>query len=514
MITRRGFLGISAASAGLALSGCGARSLPVRTTAFPHDRFTFDGLVSSLPVEHHYEAEVEGTIPAGIRGTLYRNGPGLFERGGMRKRSLLDGDGMIRSFRFHDRGVTFRNRFVQTRKYLDEGRAGEFIYATWSTQAPGGMFANLFMNGLMNQAGVTVFRRGDSLYAFDESTLPYELDPETLETRGITSLGFPEESSVYAAHAKIDSANGEWLHFGLEQGRQPSVQVTAISGEGRCRYQAVMPRRVYMHDWFVTGKYALFNLHPGEIELFGLLTGQNSLLESLRWRPEQGNILLLLDRTGAGKPLVLQTEAAWMWHSLNAYDDGDEVVADFAGYDTPDHLIGPDAPAIAIMQGRTSQVATTPATLRRYRIDTRKGTVRQEVISSEHDFEFPFVNQRLACRRHRYGYFTCGKELGLFPLGVGRCDTATGKTDAYMFGKGSYCTEPVFVPVPGRGYTCGDSEEPGWILTEVFESSRGTSSLAVLRADRIADGPLAMVRLRHHLPISFHGNWWGGDCAG
>jgi all-trans-8'-apo-beta-carotenal 15,15'-oxygenase len=38
---------------------------------------------------------VEGRIPEGLNGSLYRNGPGLFERGKSRKPHLLDGDGLV-----------------------------------------------------------------------------------------------------------------------------------------------------------------------------------------------------------------------------------------------------------------------------------------------------------------------------------------------------------------------------------------------------------------------------------
>jgi all-trans-8'-apo-beta-carotenal 15,15'-oxygenase len=37
-----------------------------------------------------------------LQGTLYRNGPGLFDRGGGRKRMLLDGDGMIQAYQFRN----------------------------------------------------------------------------------------------------------------------------------------------------------------------------------------------------------------------------------------------------------------------------------------------------------------------------------------------------------------------------------------------------------------------------
>ena len=100
---------------------------------------------------------------------------------------------MIQAFaiRGADGGVRFRNKFVRTKKFVDEQAAGRFLYATWCTQAPGGVLANLFGRSMANQAGVTVMVRSGRLYAFDETAQPYELDPETLETIGLSQLGLP-----------------------------------------------------------------------------------------------------------------------------------------------------------------------------------------------------------------------------------------------------------------------------------------------------------------------------------
>jgi carotenoid cleavage dioxygenase-like enzyme len=88
-------------------------------------RRTFFGLTESLPEEHDYDARIEGHIldqlhGNQLRGTLYRNGPGIFERNGHRLRCILDGDGMIQSFTFDGSAVRYCNRFVRTGKYQDE----------------------------------------------------------------------------------------------------------------------------------------------------------------------------------------------------------------------------------------------------------------------------------------------------------------------------------------------------------------------------------------------------------
>src|SRR5512142_3043014 len=120
MIRRREFLQLAgAAICTLTLPGC-ANSPPLQKDAIPDfggpDR-PWLGLATSLHEEHDYAGPVEGRLPAELRGTLYRNGPGLFDRGGLRKRTLLDGDGMVQSFCFHKEGVRYRNRFVRTPKF-------------------------------------------------------------------------------------------------------------------------------------------------------------------------------------------------------------------------------------------------------------------------------------------------------------------------------------------------------------------------------------------------------------
>ena len=72
--------------------------------------------------------DVEGRIPAAIRGTLFRNGPGRFERGDQHYNHMLDGDGYVCSFSFaRDGRVRFKSRFVRTR-YMREVGLNTIVY--------------------------------------------------------------------------------------------------------------------------------------------------------------------------------------------------------------------------------------------------------------------------------------------------------------------------------------------------------------------------------------------------
>lgn len=88
---------------------------------------------------------VRGSIPPDLAGTLYRNGPGQFERAGQWVHHPFDGDGMITAFRFEAGQVVLTNRFVRTEAYEAEQAAGRFLYrGVFGTQKPGGPLANLF----------------------------------------------------------------------------------------------------------------------------------------------------------------------------------------------------------------------------------------------------------------------------------------------------------------------------------------------------------------------------------
>lgn len=72
-------------------------------------------------------ATLEGRLPDGLQGTLYRNGPALFERGGQRYTHWFDGDGLVQSWRITPKGIEHRARMVGTSKYRREQQAGRFL---------------------------------------------------------------------------------------------------------------------------------------------------------------------------------------------------------------------------------------------------------------------------------------------------------------------------------------------------------------------------------------------------
>ena len=168
--------------------------------------FQFEATPASYEV-----SGISGRIPEWLRGSYYINGPTRFERGGRQYKHWLDGDGMVCRLHFGPEAVTFTNRWVESVKRRDEEAAGEFLYRGFGTSFQGDrLHRNVMLEGPVN---VAAYRFAGTLLAFGEQTLPYELDPVTLETRGLYDFhGRLNEVTPFAAHAKMD---GHLMNFGV-----------------------------------------------------------------------------------------------------------------------------------------------------------------------------------------------------------------------------------------------------------------------------------------------------------
>ena len=470
------------------------------------DEATLPCMVRSLPREYSYTAEVVGRIPEALRGTLYRNGPGIFERDGFRKRCLLDGDGMVQAFRIDDAGVHYQNRFVTTPKYLEEEAAGRFRYQSWTTVAPGGALANLGVGDFLGSAGVNAVAWGGGLWALEDASYPYRLDPDSLDTLGEDRFGV--DGGIFNAHPKMDLTRRQWIHTGLGV-TSKALHLTIVDEQGRLvrhrRYE--IERGGYVHDCLVTQRYVIVIMSPIGFSPMGFLLGRNSAAGSFHWKADQPNHVYVIERDGDGF-VRIDAPSLWSWHSLNAFDRGGEIVADFVGYDEPDHFIGDDPFFWAVMEGRFAP-ARHLGKVRRHIIDPKAKTVHEEIVHDSRSSEYPVVNPQHQCGPYRYAYLAAAESLdhGLFHDRVMRIDMRDGSTVEHVLGGRRFCGESVFVPKPGFEYVADAREEPGWLLTLVYDMDADRSELDIFDAEGLANGPIARVPLRHHTPFSFHGSW-------
>lgn len=502
-MTRRNFTIGAGALVGTGLMGKSADAKVPARNIKTVPKGTIIGLVTSIEQEYDYEPKIEGKIPKGLQGSLYRNGPALFERDGVRKKVAIDGDGMIQAYHFGENKVKYISKFVQTKRYKEEQALGKYKYSSWSLVV-GGMLDNLLGANMESNAGVTVWNKNNRLFAFDESTYPYELDEKTLDTLGETKLGVKDKTILYAAHAKTDPRNGDWAHFGLEYGSTQKLHITVFDKNIKLKTHSTidMPTTLYIHDWFLSANYFIFHLHPNELQSFGFLTGQNSLIESMHFKKDKPSIWMAVPRDGKSKPIFAESEARWMWHSINAYEMGDEIVMDFIGHKTPNHFLGDDSFL------RQTMLTDNPIN-KGYdhgNIMQAKFNIKSKKINltttMKGDHEFPMVSEAKTSKEYKYAYYV-GRDTGHnFFNSIKKMNLKNETEKSFSFEKGVYVTEPIFAKDPE-----GKKEDSGWILTLGYDGNTKKSFLAIFNAQNIDSGPLAKIHHHHHIPLTFHGSW-------
>lgn len=513
--------GLSAGIAPFATPASIARSLPLlmsgcatandAVSVYPklanNNPLGFLGLLQN-GVEADYEAVVDGRLPAGLSGTFYRNGPGIYTRPNGRKGSLADGDGMIRRYRFNQGKVAYRSRLVKTDKLREEQAANKFVYGTWTSPVPAD---GKRTQGSPNQAGVTTVIRNGKLYAHDEVNPPWVLDPSTLESISTDNLGIPDPSGL-KAHFRVDAKTNEWILFdSVFSPTAPTHSAYIVSADGKSttsRTISVGPNvpLSYMHDFFVTSSSVLMFLHPAFPDFAKLRQGV-PFGQSLTWKSTDPTKIAILSRKGDVEPIVVEADSRWMWHSANAYDRGNEIIADYVGYEKPDHFIeidGKEPAWFAYMKGRTGSY-TYPGKLRRLIINKQTKAVREEILDSGNN-EFPIVDKRVHCHEHRDIYFIQAPKDALWWSKIASFDTKTGASDGYDFGPGYYLNEPSFAADKTQPVNLAGRDN-GWVLVPVYELATGVSSLAVFQANALSSGPIASVRLKNPDPFAFHGFW-------
>jgi all-trans-8'-apo-beta-carotenal 15,15'-oxygenase len=453
------------------------------------------GVSEPLPLEHDYPLrECGGALPEQLRGTLYRNGPGRWEDYRHRPlRHLFDGDGMVSRFSITDEGVRYRNRFVRTRHYRGKGGTRHL-----GTPAPGGWLANMLAPTPPNLANTNVVMHASKLLALWEGGPPHELDPTTLQTLGPRRFGGKLRwIGTYSAHPGVCPRTGEMYNFGVELCPYPHLRIYATSASGKLRHERSvrLPYTAMVHDFAITKSRLVFFISPLVVDLLPVVLGHKTIGEALRYRPEKGSLVILVDRN-ANRTRIIETEPELHFHLSNAYNHGGDVVIDAITYAEGNNLV------TAISDFRTRSLHEAPSAFTRFTI-TPKGRVKRELISDT-VCEFPRHHPGYEGLAHRFSYIASRHRLSTLYDGITKIDLQNQSEHTYRAGEpgNSYC-EPVFAPRPG-----GAGEDDGWILTVEYQAAVDRSRLVVFDARDLTAGPCYTAALDHHLPQGFHGNFY------
>jgi all-trans-8'-apo-beta-carotenal 15,15'-oxygenase len=275
---------------------------------------------ATVPDESTYEIRrIEGTIPAGLSGTTYWNGPARFGIGPGRARHWLDGDGMVTALHMQAGAIRFTNKFVRTRKWNEETSAGRPVFRCFATAFRGDRLLRGI--GLESPANISVVPFDRVLLAFGEQGLPWRIDPYSLDTQGQYSFGGTiNEVTPFAAHAKLDADSGALVNFGVSfDPRRPSVTLYDFAPEGALVSRRCIPleQPSSIHDCVLTSRSAIFYVSPYIVDVRSLVRG-GTLLDALTWRPEFGSRIVVVDRA-SGSARTIRIAGRYCLHTINAF---------------------------------------------------------------------------------------------------------------------------------------------------------------------------------------------------
>ncbi|QDQ15138.1 carotenoid oxygenase family protein [Streptomyces spectabilis] len=433
-----------------------------------------------------FDLEVTGRVPRDLDGRYLRTGPNALGLEDPRAHHWMLGDGMVHGVRLRDgRAEWYRNRWVRS-----SGVARKLGEAYPGRVPPDDFACNTHV----------IPYKGRILALQEGGPLPYELDGEL---RTVRPYDFRRTlKGAFTAHTKYDAAADE-LHAVTYYPTWDHVRHLVVDGTGRVARTTRIPvaDAPMMHDFALTRKYVVVVDVP---ITFDPAAADAGALVPYVWNERHPMRVGVMPRSG-GAVRWFEIDPVYYSHTLNAYDQGHEVVVEYTSMPAPFHAAG---------RGSGGPSATGAPALDRWTIDLREGRVRGTRLDDLPQ-EFPRVNEALVSRRHRFGYTASAAEMwrayetvdGVppdekFTNCLVKHDMARGTKEVHRFPKGAAASEPVFVPRRGAR-----DEDDGYVLSYVNDPDRGATDLVVLSAQDFTGRPPARIRLPGRVPLGFHGSW-------
>jgi all-trans-8'-apo-beta-carotenal 15,15'-oxygenase len=293
--------------------------------------------------------------------------------------------------------------------------------------------------------------------------------------------------------------------FGVKSGPRSTVRLMEFASSGAeagtllADVSHSFPGFAFLHDFAITPNWAVFLQNAIDFNPLPYILGFKGAAQCLRSRPGTRGHFWLIPRQGgafAGQsPRVIEAPEGFVFHHLNAWEDGDAVVIDSIFY--PDFpSVGPDEDFREVDFDRVPE-----GLLERCRIDLGGGTVTSTRRSGR-TCEFAMVNPARVGLESRYAWMAVAeREQGNDPLqAVMKLDAAGDAPRLWSAAPRGFVSEPVMVPRPGA-----TSEDDGWVLCLVWNGARCASDLVILDAASLEEE--AVLELPLAVPHGLHGSW-------
>jgi carotenoid cleavage dioxygenase len=432
------------------------------------------------------ELEVRGSIPPELSGRYVRNTAN--PRTGYTEHWFL-GDGMLHGMEIaNGRANWYRNRYVRTPMFEHPGADRTALSLDMET---------LTMNHNVSAANTHVIGHGGKVLALEEGAYPYEVTPQ-LDTVGPWTFD-GRLTGPFTAHPKFCPDTGEMLAFGYAQ-FPPYLTYYRVDANGELvqSTEITVNGPTMMHDFAASRHHVVFMDLPMIFDLDLAMQGGMPI----RWSDDYPARFGVMPREGSDADVQwFDIDPCYVFHTMNAYDDGDEVVM----YGCRIEELWRDSAEMTVAD---ADPGAGPV-LTEWRLDRSTGRATETRLDDVGS-EFPRIPNPLAGHRSRYGYTigmggAQGSEAlagSLHKYDFGSTGTGTASKDVHHFPAGHEPGEAVFVPADGAG-----NEDDGYMMTYVYQPETDTSYLAILDASNFAADPIAEIHVPRRIVAGFHTSW-------
>lgn len=440
-----------------------------------------------------YDCEVWGEIPSDIDGTFYRMQCDFVYRPPENEWPTgFNGDGHVSMFRFRDGSVDYKSRFVQTERLKAEKAARKRLFGVYRNR----LTDDPSVAHLEHSAANThIYWHHDKLMVLKEDSLPWLIDPHTMETVGPYDFGGQYTATSMSAHPKIDYTTGEMIAYGYQARGDLSddIAIYSFNPQGEKTWEAWIksPYLGIIHDIAITQKYVIIPVISRTTSLERLRAGE----PMWEWDSSLPTMVGVLPRGGDAKDVRWFTGPPRnTLHYLNAFDTGDGKV---------------------YMELPVGDDERSPQRIKRWIFDmnSRDDRFGEEVIN-ESNSPLARMDDRYCGQPYQYGYVgnsDAGYDwdeaaTGMAPGRATNCyvrfDIHTRATSIFNVGPVSGLQEVCFVP---RSDTAPEGE--GYLFGIASNYQDMVSELVIADAMRMEEGPIARVRLPFRLRGGTHGSW-------
>lgn len=285
-----------------------------------------------------------------------------------------------------------------------------------------------------------------------------------------------------------------------------SVNVIRISSEDEQRELIAsipMDPVPYMHCLGLSRNYAILFAHPLFLDFYWMLRTADPS-RSLNWEPEHGMDIYLVhltDRT----VIKVTTEADFITHHINAYEDKTLLYVDMIAYPNPD--LFKNLHVDILLNSEIRDAINVNNVIKRYIIDLIAKTVTVTTFDLTHDLQFinhldmPVINERFRRSSYCYAYGNVVKSDGIRYANttlVKKELCGRNGEDLAWHAPNHYPSEPWFIERPKA-----TREDDGVLLSVVLDGEERRSYLAVFNATTLQ--MMSRSYLPTVVPFTLHG---------